>query len=537
VAPPRTVAWSSAQAQIVEQGIGHQRKRISRGPGDVARAVLLLLVFCSSWPLLAQETPPTSEEVSEPDAALQARAEEVAASVAVPAGFEDLLEPALTYVDVYFGGRPIGSTTAVYGPGFFQFEEPFEIITRLGELRDPDPVLSAMQAPMDPNENEVCYGNQDEGCGLIHPASAGVIYNPDTFRADLFINPEYLSVAGRSLDPYLPQAPDTLSFTSGVTGAFSGSSGESATYSGQNESVLGFGDARAISNLVYQTTDGLYLDGLRGEKDMMDWRYTGGLFDALGGKFIGDELVWGASVGTMTDRRLDLATAIGSEVILFLPQRSQVEILREGRLISSEFYPAGNNVLDTSNLPDGSYEITLRTTQINGTVTEETRFYTKSQRLPPLGAPLYLLEFGFLATQFDSQGERENIPGPETNQPVVHFETVRRIYSDFGLYGSAIGNPNVSLVEGGGIYVGTGYQLEATAMWSTDNDWGLQGTLSGSYDDWTGSFQVRRVWPGKEDIANIFEGVVYDPIGRNQFQATGTLTRRFDAFSVALLGS
>ena len=46
---------------------------------------------------------------------------------------------------------------------------------------------------------------------------------------------------------------------------------------------------------------------------------------------------------------------------------------------------AGNNVLDTSGLPDGSYALVLRIHEAGGAVREERRFFVRNAQIAPVG--------------------------------------------------------------------------------------------------------------------------------------------------------
>lgn len=455
----------------------------------------------------------------------------------VPAGFEDLLEPSLTYADVFFGGRPIGSTTATYGPGFFRFEEPFEVLTRIGEITDFDLVLRALGGALDPHEDMVCYSSNQTGCGVIDPEVVGVIYNADTFRADIYINPAYLDVSGLPRDRYMPDAEMEPAFASGVRGSFSGSDGQQVRFSGDNHSVLGFGNSRAISDLSYQTTDGVFFESLRGEHDTEDWRFGAGLVDSLGTQFVNNTAIFGVTATTSLDRRLDLGTATGTEVVLFLPQRAQVEVIRDGRVLSSQFLQAGNQLIDTSSLPDGSYELTLRITDLNGEVREETTFFSKSRRVPPADAPSYTLQAGVLANAFDDAGLRRLVPSAGSDQPFLRLGTLHRMTDDLGLGSSFVGTDEVGVGELSAIVIGSDVMADIALMWSTDNDRGVRAGVSGMLWDWSFNVTGQRVWAGEETQATQPGKVNFDPVTDNRVQLSGSLSHNLDWGRVTFLGN
>ena len=89
----------------------------------------------------------------------------------------------------------------------------------------------------------------------------------------------------------------------------------------------------------------------------------------------------------------------GSPIVVFLDRRARVDVLRDGRILSSAIYEAGNQQLDTSNLPEGSYEIQLRVEEGGRRVREERRFYTKSGRIPSEGRTDFFVYGGLLADE------------------------------------------------------------------------------------------------------------------------------------------
>ena len=70
--------------------------------------------------------------------------------------------------------------------------------------------------------------------------------------------------------------------------------------------------------------------------------------------FTGQSRMYGFGVGSQLDSRADGDQIAGAPLVVFLAHRSQVDILRDGRLLSSRFYDAGNQTLDTAYLPQGA---------------------------------------------------------------------------------------------------------------------------------------------------------------------------------------
>jgi hypothetical protein len=106
-----------------------------------------------------------------------------------------------------------------------------------------------------------------------------------------------------------------------------------------------------------------------------------------------------------------------SPIFVYLTERSRVDILRDGKLLSSQFYNPGNRQLDTAKLPDGSYEITLRIRSSRGTQ-EEKQLFTRSALIPPADHALHFIEAGTLL-ELTSSTNRESLPAT-TGHDIFH---------------------------------------------------------------------------------------------------------------------
>ena len=70
--------------------------------------------------------------------------------------------------------------------------------------------------------------------------------------------------------------------------------------------------------------------------------------------------ILGIYYGTTLDTLADKNQAYGNQLSVFLTSQSQVGIFRDGRLLATKVYPAGYQVLDTSSLPTGAYEVSIQ---------------------------------------------------------------------------------------------------------------------------------------------------------------------------------
>ncbi len=315
---------------------------------------------------------------------------------AVPIGFEHLVGPQSVLVDVYYGDRSVGATLATYEPGRIEFHRPEEIVDGLPDLDNAEIVLSALRGTLDTNTDALCTpSSAPHGCGRLEPAIAGVIFDESRFRVDVFVNATFRKRFEPELDRYLPPSQASFSFLQNLNLNTAGGDVGSTLTSFTSQSTLAWRENRLVGALSYTDENDLSLDGLFARRDFRGREYQAGLFRTAGrfSVFAGDFDLVGYRMATSLRTRTDLAVARGTPVEVFLLAPARIDILQAGRLISSRSYPAGNHKLDTSNLPEGAYDITLRINE-GGRVREETRFFSKTSRVPPRDQALSTLEVG-----------------------------------------------------------------------------------------------------------------------------------------------
>lgn len=406
-----------------------------------------------------------------------------------PEGFRDLANARTTMVDVYFGGRKVAETLVTTKPGSLHFRAPQEVIAVIPELVASPEVSSALRSELATNSDQICRDSNAGNCGLLSPEVIGIIYDEDRFRVDMFVNARFLKTVSSAPRGYLPVPKSALSLTSSLGLAASGTFGQSSTYNVQNRTIVGFGNARVRMNSSLASHVGFVVDDLVGEVDRKDLRYSGGLFWAPGNDFTGQRRIIGAGVGTQFDTLANPQSLHGTPLVLFLAQPSRVEILVDGRLVSSRSYSAGNVELDTSALPEGSYSVLLRIHQSNGPVREERRFFVKNQEAPPPGHPIYYAYAGMLANTRLHQA----ISVSRT----FYYQTgaAWRLTNNLALDVGALGTQHKAIAEAGAWLLMRDARLRIAGLASSTGDAGalVQGSWSG-HGVLNISFDVRRIW-------------------------------------------
>jgi hypothetical protein len=460
----------------------------------------------------------------------------------VPPEFEALTAPHQALVDVYFGSQKIGESQVEVRPGFVRLEDPAKILSLIPNVVPSPELASALAGELPSNTSRLCGEVGNSGCGSLAPEVVGLIFDEDHFRVDLFVNPKWLKTIGSDREQYLTRPGSALSLTNSTGVAVSGSAAASPQYSVQNRTILGFHNARIRSDTSIASDQGFIADSLVAEIDEPGLRYSGGLFWAPGLDLIGQRRILGVGAASQMETRVDRDSVSGTPLIVFLSQPSRVDLLVDGRLLSSHLYQAGNNLIDTSALSEGAYTVTLRVQEQNGTVHDEHRFFAKNPNIAPLGRTMLFGYAGWLANT--RRGHAIAISHDIFYQAGV----ARRLTRSFALDLSVVGTQKKPLLEAGAWALSPRARLRVAALASPTGDFGalvqLASTQTGPLSF---NFDLRRIWsksgaaliplpsyvdsfhPGTTDADELREG--------SYIQASGRVGMRFSQTYVALVGS
>ena len=389
-----------------------------------------------------------------------------ALSVGMPSEFLSLAAEHQLVADVFFGGRRIGQFGIVATPGTIHILHPEAIVAAMAGLSDPRAVRDALGGTLDNNARYICTESQDV-CGRPSPDVAAVVFDERRFRLDLYLNPRLLAVQPVTNDRYLKPTQTGLAMVDTIGGAIAGGDGERTDYDIRNRAVVADGDARIVADTSYATGQGIDIDTLAAELDRPDIRYTAGLFYAPGADLVGRRRIVGAGIASQFDTRTDREQLTGTPLIVSLGQRSRVDLYSEGRLINSHVYEAGNQTVDTSSLPDGSYPVELRIQAFGGPSRTEQRFFTKSTAIPPVGHTVFFADAGLLAA------DRAHQLLGVSHMPIASAGAARRVGSHFAWDATVMATAHKQLAEIGVSLLTAPFQARAAALGSVQSDYAV----------------------------------------------------------------
>lgn len=407
-----------------------------------------------------------------------------------PSKFEDISGPRDVVVDVYFGGRSLGEARAVIRPGFVRFSDPEAVATLLAAHGDGSRILKILESEMPSNSGRVCPRMAAANCGYLEPSQVGIIFDEDHFRVDFFLSDDVANAAAPIGDGFLIPTSHGPAAVSSLGAALSGSDGDHV-FNFQSRTIISVGHARVKTNFSYSSDLGAVADDLLLEVDRPNLRYLAGLFWTPGTILVGRRRILGAGASSQFDTRADRDQLEGSALPVFVQQASQVDIMIDGRLAGSQVVEAGNHLIETSGLPEGSYPIVLRIREPGRGIREERRFFVKDARLPPLGHIRFQALAGLLSPTRDG-----SLINP-TNDFYYQLGAAKRISGKFGIEATALGTQNKVIAEAGLVYLTDFARFKAGGLTSSEGEFGavLQAgtTASGPLQI---SFDIRRVWDG-----------------------------------------
>ena len=418
----------------------------------------------------------------------------------IPRGFENLSTPITTLVDLYYGGKPIGSAMASFTDDTIRFTDPRGVVAHIPNLKNKESVIDALTGNLPNNSGLVCLPEtQIAQCDNLQPEIAGVILNPENFHASLFINPNYLITPPLNVG-LLPHSDAGFSYVNSLSAATTGISSPQHDAHSSNlvsNNTLAYGNARLNADAAYGNSlsapnqQNFYLNQFNGDVYNGDWLYQGGMFNTPGNTFVSSQSVLGISIGTTLDTVQNTTGNYGTPLQVFLPQAATVNIYKDGRLFATNRYPMGNQILDTSALPSGAYPVLIEIRTDQGILSRQTRFFAKTEMIPPANFPQYYLASGYL--QNNQFATNTQIP-KFSKQAIYETGLNLRLSSIFGANADFTGSKHSNFFTLGAFLLGNGFQIGPQVMAGSHNSKGLGAQALANFGAFQTTLLIRQIW-------------------------------------------
>ena len=286
-----------------------------------------------------------------------------------------------TLFDIYLGDTFKGSVLVDYTDNWLKVGEPEAVIEQLKNVKGGEKLLPLLK-------DKIYKRKEIEKVAAVH-------YDLNTFRLIIDVTPEFLGVSPIDLSRRISPDPDagfSLLQRLGVAASGDISNNPKSAFSHRSVATVGeyyaIGDGAIIDGQAYQLNEAS-AGGIVG-----DYRVGGGLLQTAGTTFSPSLQITGVNVQTAEELFLDQDLIRGSQLQVFVPSRSKVEFYRNGQLLSVQVLDFGLQEVNTSNFPQGSYDVDIIITDSFGLVTRERRFYTKAGFLTSRSQPIFSLQAG-----------------------------------------------------------------------------------------------------------------------------------------------
>jgi hypothetical protein len=408
-----------------------------------------------------------------------------------PPGFEYLLEPQTTEVDVYYGGQYVGSLMATYSPGEITFLQPQTLTNLIPQVIDRERLTQHFTGKLNSHAYAVCQNTFSTDCGKLNPEIAAVIFDESRYRVDVFVAASELHVQTLNIPKFLPPSDSGLSFIHGLSANISKPEGSSDNYSINGHTLLGFKESRIrmLSNI--SKTNDFAIDTLAYEHDYAGRSYQLGLLQTNNQRsvFLPNLQIAGARFASTLDTRNDLDFSEGSPLNIFLSSRSRIEIYKDDRLVSSDIYDAGNQSLDTQSLEGGAYYITLRIYEGDRLVREEQRFYRKSGQMPPSDQDLFFIEGGRIMESNTSGNNSLNA----MDDVLLRGGYASRVTDGLALDANLALTETDKMLEAGFYHLNPYFDLDMNIAYTENHDTGFFGNFNTRWRDLLISADYRKI--------------------------------------------
>ncbi len=437
---------------LFERGCGYALLRCVMGRLTQQRVVTVFFCCCSVFGFSQFLAAEPNESVATP----------VAEDVGQQAESSDQVQSdeESTVFDLYLSDDFKGAVVASYTDNWFEVDDPADAVSQLPEIKEGKAKLVELLTGRISNQRFV------EGVGRVY-------IDLSTFR--IIVVPDSSLLEGRTIALGqrrigAPEEALSVHQTVGVA-AFNQGLGPSLG----NTSVFTHRGVASYGNLFLKTNGFLaqdqpyQLNEATAGSIVGDYQAQGGLLQMRGQSYIPSLRFAGVQFQTAEFLFLDNDAARGSKLEVFIPSRSSVRFYRDGQLISVQVLDFGLQEVDTSSFPQGSYDVTIVSTNTAGQETTEKRFFTKAGFLASRARPVMYFGGGVVRNLLEL-----------LDTPIAQGGLRMRIsdYFDFDAVIAATNENSIASANVNGLYDVVRVNLDGAAGQSGDYGVGAGGGLT-----------------------------------------------------------
>lgn len=212
---------------------------------------------------------------------------------------------------------------------------------------------------------------------------------------------------------------------------------------------------------------------LYGQTDYHARQLSYGFLTSGGQLFFPTQTYLGASITTNTSMLLNRNELISQPLIVFIPTPSQVSITANNRLVFTGFLQPGYQSINTSNFPDGAYNIIIRIGQ-----TVKQQYFVRTNRLPPRQFLEYHLSVGYLTKTITNTITSNTLLPDVTSTPLGTLGVNKRISRNLALHADLLGSSKEGYITAGTLFFLHRLFVDLCALVGSDGETGAKLSLN-----------------------------------------------------------
>lgn len=419
-------------------------------------------------------------------------------------------EPLTIPFDLYVAGRFKGDIPVSYTDNWSMLANAKAGIEKLPKVKDTTRLKQLLEGKIEGHTRSLT------DIGSIH-------IDPHTFRVDISLSPKMLFAQRLAQPGRLAPPSDHFSLRQGMnlnaTSQFNGSAGDTTL---RHHTQASQGHTRAEWQGNITRGEGYTLDTLTASHDISDGTVSAGLLQTKGQTFALSHDIYGLAYETISEIHANNSLLQGSRVEVFVPSRARVEVFKDGsRLLFTRILDFGLQELDTSSFPTGSYNITIKITEADGTTHEESQLFNKSSRLVPRNKPIYTVQAGYARDDVDL-----------IDVPIYLLGMRNRISDNLELGASIYGSEGFASLESTLNGLWRNYQFNTSFSLTNKKDTAINGFIRAEWQPWNWHAGFTRTLTGHEQSNSEVNLLASN---RNSYNAG--ISRQFDNISASLSGN
>jgi len=383
----------------------------------------------------------------------------------VPPGFEQFADRQSEDISLYYDGVSLLTARIVVESDSYLFSDPLRVANELTKLKIADRTTLEyfLSEPFPVSDAGICVvDTRPQNCQTQQPLEIALLPKLDENRVDILINLDS-NGQDRLADTFLPASSSGLSARAGVRATYASVGAQAGTVDGNVDASISYGNGGVFAKNSFSG---------RGNENRLNELFFSHQFEQhqlkIGtvafqqSEFLLNRELVGVDWSTSFNRFTNIRELYSTPIYVTLSSPSVVQLLVNKNLRSSESLPPGNHRLNTTNLPNGTYEVEVRIQDASNGIQTQRQFFSKRLSLPPPDKVIYSLSAGRPRLLDDK-------PFGTTGDALFAGSISKRLSPTLGLDVEIAAFANEQTAQARLSRIGTNYELSLGALVGTES--------------------------------------------------------------------